>query len=240
METKNDKDLKKSKRSFSLLYEVSRVVVSGRYLEEILLLVVELTARLTGSKICSMMILDEKKRDLVIKATQSLSEHYRTKPPIKVGESVSGRAVLYKKPITVLDVSHESDYKYPEIARAEGLKSLISVPMMIKDQVIGVLNCYTVEEHEFTEEETQILVGVANQAALAIENTKLLAEKVAAVENLEIRKKIDRAKGILMGRYKMGEREAYRRIQKQSMEKRRSLREIAEAIIVSEDLAGLK
>ncbi len=240
MEIKNDKDLKKSKQSFSLLYEVSRVVVSRRYLEEILLLVVELTARLTGSKICSMMILDEQKQELVIKATQSLSEHYRTKPPIKVGESVSGRAVLYKKPITVLDVTKESNYKYPEIARAEGLKSLISVPMMIKDQVIGVLNCYTAEEHEFTEEEVQILVGVANQAALAIENTKLLADKVAAIESLETRKKVDRAKGILMNRHKIGERETYRRMQKQSMEKRRSLKEIAEAIIVSEDLVDLK
>jgi len=240
MEIKNDKDLKKSKQSFSLLYEVSRVVVSGRYLEEILLLVVGLTARLTGSKICSMMILDEQKQELVIKATQSLSEHYRTKPPIKVGESVSGRAVLYKKPITVLDVTKESNYKYPEIARAEGLKSLISVPMMIKDQVIGVLNCYTAEEHEFTEEEVQILVGVANQAALAIENTKLLADKVAAIESLETRKKVDRAKGILMNRHKIGERETYRRMQKQSMEKRRSLKEIAEAIIVSEDLVDLK
>ncbi len=236
METKNDKDLKKAKQSFSLLYEVSKVVVSGRYLEEILLLVVELIARLTGSKICSMMILDEKSGELVIKATQSLSEHYRIKPPIKVGESVSGRAVLYKKPITVLDVTRESDYKYPEIAHAEGLKSLISVPMMIKNQVIGVLNCYTAEKHEFTEEETQILAGVANQAALAIQNTNLLAEKVAAVENLETRKKVDRAKGILISRHQIGEAEAYRRIQKQSMEKRRSLKEIADAIIVSEEI----
>lgn len=227
---------KKSKHSFSLLYEVSKVVVSGRYLEEILLLVVELTARLTGSKICSMMILDEQKQELVIKATQSLSEHYRTKPPIKVGESVSGRAVLYKKPITVLDVTQESDYKYPAIARTEGLKSLISVPMMIKNQVIGVLNCYTAEEHQFTEEETQILAGVANQAALAIENTKLLADKVAAIENLETRKKVDRAKRILMSCHQIGEPEAYRRIQKQSMEKRRSLKEIAEAIIISEEI----
>src|SRR3989338_385494 len=229
---KSDHALRKAKQSFSLLYEVSRVVVSGRYLEEILLLVVELTARLTGSKICSMMILDEEKQELLIKATQSLSEHYRTKPPIKVGESVSGRVVLYQKPITVLNVTEESDYKYPEIARAEGLKSLISVPMMIKDQVIGVLNCYMAEEHQFTEEEVQILVGVANQAALTIENTKLLADKVAAIENLETRKKVDRAKGILMNRHKIGEREAYRRMQKQSMEKRRSLKEIAEAIIV--------
>lgn len=240
METKDDKSLRTAKQSFSLLYEVSRVVVSGRHLEEILLLVVDLTARLTGSKICSMMILDEEKQELVIKATQSLSEHYRTKPPIKVGESVSGRAVLSKKPITVLDVTKENDYKYPEIARQEGLRSLISIPMMIKNQVIGVLNCYTAEEHEFAEEEIQILVGVANQAALTIENTKLLAAKVAAIEHLEARKKVDRAKGILMNRHKISEAEAHQRIQKLSMDRGRSIKEIAEVIIVSEDLISSK
>src|SRR3989338_243795 len=185
METKHNPELYKAKRNAALLYQVSRAVTSDRYLEEILLLIVSLTAELMHSKICSLMLLDEEKQELVIKATQSLSESYRTKPPVKVGESVSGRAVRDRHSITVLDVSRDQDYKYPDIARDEGLKSLISVPMMVKNRVIGVLNCYTAEEHEFAEEEIQILAGVANQAALAIENTKLLAEKVAAVENLE-------------------------------------------------------
>ena len=82
-----------------------------------------------------------------------------------------------------------------------------------------------------------MLVGVANQAALAIENTKLLAEKVAAGEALETRKKIERAKGILMKRQQIGESEAYRLLQKQSMDMRHSLKEIAEAIILSEEIA---
>ena len=235
METSN-LGLDRSKRGFALLYEVSRAIVSNRYLEEILLLVVSLTAELTHSKICSLMLLDEEKQELVIKATQSLSEHYRTKLPIQVGESVSGRAVRERKPITVLDVTKDQDYKYPEIARSEGLKSLVSVPMMVRNKVIGVLNCYTTEEHLFTDHEVHILVSVANQAALAIENTKLLAEKIAAMESLEVRKKIDRAKGILMTRHRIGEAEAYRMIQKQSMDKGRALKEIAEAIIVSQDL----
>ncbi|MBI3314237.1 MAG: GAF and ANTAR domain-containing protein [Candidatus Omnitrophica bacterium] len=228
---------KKDKR-FALLYEVSRAIASNRYLEEILLLVVGMTADLMGSKICSLMLLDEEKQELVIKATQSLSEHYRTKPPIKVGESVSGRAVQKKMPITVRDVTVESGYNYPDIAKAEGLRSLVSIPMMIKNRVIGVLNCYTANEHEFSEEEIQLLAGVANQAAVAIENTNLLAEKVAAVEALETRKRVERAKGILMKRYSIGETEAYRLLQKQSMDKSHSLKEIAEAIILSEEMAN--
>lgn len=224
--------------AFDLLYEISRAISSNRYLEEILLLIVGMTAQLMGSKICSLMLLDEEKQELVIKATQSLSENYRTKPPVKVGESVSGRAVQRKEPIKVLDVTQDKDYKYPEIARTEGLKSLLSVPMMIKNRVIGVLNCYTTSEHEFAPDEIRVLVGVANQAAVAIENTNFLAEKIIAVEALETRKRVERAKGILIKRHKMSEPEAYRTIQKQSMEKRHSLKEIAEAIIVSEEIAN--
>lgn len=228
----------KKLKGFDLLYEVSRAITSNRYVEEILLLVVGMTADLMGSKICSLMLLDEEKQELVIKATQSLSEHYRTKPPIKVGESVVGRVVQKKVPIAVRNVAVESGYKYPEIAKEEGLCSLISVPMMIKNRVIGVLNCYTTTEHEFGEEEIQLLVGVANQAAVAIENTHLLADKILAVEALEARKRIERAKGILMKRHSIGEGEAYRMLQKRSMDKSHSLKEIAEAIILSEEIAN--
>ena len=237
MKQGEDGELEKARRGIALLYEVSRAVVSNRYLEEILSLVVGLTAEVVGSKICSLMLLDEKKQELVIQATQSLSEAYRSKPPIKVGESVSGRAVQMRQAITVRDVKAEPGYKYPEIAREEGLTSLVAVPMRLKDRVIGVLNCYTTEERTFTAEEIQLLQGVANQAALAIENTRLLAERVATQEALETRKKVERAKGILIKRHRVGEEEAYRMLQKQSMDKRRSLKEVAEALIISEEIA---
>jgi len=221
-----------------LLYEISKVVASNRYLEEILLMIVGLTAQLMGSKICSLMILDEGRQELVIKATQSLSDNYRSKKPIHVGESVSGRVVLSKQPMTVSDVTKEEGYQYPDIAREEGVKSLASIPMMVKDRVIGVLNCYTAEEHMFSPEELQDLLGVANQAAIAIENTRLLADKAEAFEQLESRKKVERAKGILITRHSLTEDQAYQLLRKQSMNKRKSLKEIAEAIIVSEEISN--
>jgi two-component system, response regulator PdtaR len=233
-----DKDEKqdRTRKGFELLYNVSRAISSDRYLEEILFLIVGMTAELMGSKICSLMILDEEKQELVIRATQSLSENYRSKPPVKVSESVSGRALLEKKPVVVRDVQQEPGYKYPDLARAENLKSLICVPLMIKNRAIGVLNCYTEFERDFTTEEMQVLMTVSNQAALAIENTKLLAEKVNAVEELETRKRVERAKGILMKRYKIDEHEAHRMLQKRSMEKRMPLKQVAEAVILSQDM----
>ena len=189
-----------------------------------------------NSKICSIMLLDDNKQELEIKATQSLSPEYVKKPSLKVGESVSGQAVKEKKPVTVLNVTTEAAYKYPEIARKEGIVSMLSVPMMIKDKVVGVINSYTSHEHSFSEEEVKILQSVANQAAIAIENTKLFDKTMEMEEALETRKLVEKAKGVLMQKYTMNEAEAFKIIQQQSMNTRKSMKQIAEAILLTAEL----
>jgi signal transduction protein with GAF and PtsI domain len=226
----------KKARQLDLLSEVSRTIVSGYYLKEILELIVTMTAKVMDSKICSIMLLDEKTEELVIAATQSLSQEYLNKPNLKVGQSTSGRVVLEKKPITVRDVTKEPGYMYPEVAKKEGIVSLLSVPMMIKDRLIGVINSYTKSEHTFRKEEIDILQAVANQAAVAIENTHLSQEMLAAREALESRKLVERAKGILMRELSVSEDEAYKKIHKKSMDMRKSMREVAEAIILTADI----
>ena len=223
-------------RQLDLLSEVSRTIVSDYYLKEILQLIVTMTAKVMDSKICSIMLLDEKKEELFIAATQSLSEDYVNKPNLKVGQSVSGRVVLEKKPITVLNVTKEPGFVFPDVAKKEGIASLLSVPMLIKDRVVGVINCYTKSEHNFQKEEIDILQAVANQAAVAIENTHLSQEIFAAREALEARKTIERAKGILMRELGVSEDEAYKKIHKKSMDLRKTMKEIAEAIILTSDL----
>jgi signal transduction protein with GAF and PtsI domain len=218
------------------LTEVSSTIVSNRYLKEILQLIVTMTAEMMKSKICSIMLLDEKKQVLFIEATQSLSEEYIKKPPLKIGEGISGKAVKEKRPITVLDVTREPEYKYREIAKKEGICSMLAVPMMIKDKVVGVINSYTASEHKFTEDEIKILQSIANQAAVAIENTKLMEEILSVREALEVRKLVERAKGILMKELGIDEDTAYRKIHRQSMNTGKPMKEIAEAIILSSEI----
>jgi signal transduction protein with GAF and PtsI domain len=223
-------------KQLDLLSEVSRTIVSDHYLKEILQLIVAMTAKVMDSQICSIMLLDEKRNELFIAATQSLSQEYLSKPNLKVGQSVSGKVVLEKRPTTVLDVTKEPGYMYPEVARQEGIVSLLSVPMMVKDRAIGVINSYTKSEHKFKQEEISILQTVANQAAVAIENTHLSEEILTAKEALESRKIIERAKGILMKELDVTEDEAYKKIHKKSMDLRKTMKEIAEAIILSSEL----
>ncbi len=218
------------------LSQVSETVASNRLIQDILQLIVTMTAQMMGSKICSIMLLDQKAGELRIVATQSLSELYRLKPNLKVGQSISGRVVQGRRPIIVPDVTRDGHYMYPEIARKEGLCSLLSIPMMIRDKAVGVINSYTSMPHAFTSEEVKLMQTVANQAAIAIEHTTLLEKSFEMQEALAVRKLVEQAKGYLMRSKKLSEQEAFRLIQRQSMDLRRSMREIAEAILLAGEI----
>ncbi|MEK7286874.1 MAG: GAF and ANTAR domain-containing protein [Nitrospirota bacterium] len=229
-------EMKKKAMQVDILSNVSHTITSNRYLEETLNLIVTMTAKMMNSKICSIMILDQEKRELQIFATQSLSEAYRKKPNIKVGESISGKVVQERRPIAIQNVVEDPTYSFPNIARSEGVSSLLSVPMMIQDRVIGVINSYTAHSHHFSQEEIHLLSAVANQAAIAIENTTLLQKSFEMEDALTVRKAVDRAKGILMKRGSLGEEEAFRVIQRQSMNMRKTMREIADAIVLASEV----
>ena len=216
------------------LAEVSRAITSDLYLEDILRLIVMVTAEIMGSNICSIMLVNEKDGMLETRATQAVSEEYRNKPPLRLGEGIAGRVAAENQPIQVLDVRKDERYVNKEIAEKENLCSLLSVPMTVKGKVIGVLSCYTSQPHEFTQHEINLLTALANQAAVAIENTELLVKSRIVQEELEGRKAVERAKDILMRERELSGEEAYRRIQRKSMDSRKSMREVAEAIILAD------
>jgi signal transduction protein with GAF and PtsI domain len=229
-------DTKNKAQQIETLSKVSKTITSSHYLEEMLHLIVSMVAEMMNAPVCSIMLLDDKSQELVLKATQSHSSAYLKKPNIKIHRSLIGKVVLERRPLVIRNVTEEKGYVNQELARQEGLRSLVAVPMMIKDKVIGVFNLYTNKVRDFAQEEIQLISTIANQAAVAIENTKLMSETIAMQEALETRKLIERAKGILIRSEKMTEEEAYRRIQQKSMNLRKSMREISEAIILAAEL----
>ena len=218
------------------LSQVSETVASSRIIDDVLQLIVTMTAQMMDSKICSIMLSDGDSGELRIIATQSLSEQYRRKPHLKTGQSISGRAVHERRPIIVADVTKEKDYMYPDLAAKEGLASLLSVPMMVRDKAVGVINSYTSVPHHFTSEEVKLMQAIANQAAIAIEHATLMEKSFEMQEALAVRKLLERAKGYLMRTKRLSEEEAFRLIQRQSMDLRKSMREIAEAILLAGEI----
>jgi signal transduction protein with GAF and PtsI domain len=220
------------------LSEISEAISSDLYLEDILGLVVTVTANVMDSKICSLWLLDEETKTLSLEATQSISEEYLKERVLRLGEGVVGGVAQHKKPIRVDNVFEDARFKEKDLARKEGLCSLLSVPMVVRRKVIGVLNCYTSYPHHYTDTEEAILTTVANQAAICIVNTELMVKTKVIQEELETRKLVERAKGILMKEFKLDETEAFGRIRKKSMDSRRSMREVAEAIILAQEIGS--
>ncbi|MEI6862801.1 MAG: GAF domain-containing protein, partial [Candidatus Omnitrophota bacterium] len=146
--------------------KVASTITSDLYLNDILKLIVTVTAEVMDSKICSLMLIDDKTGELVLKATQSMSEAYNKKPNLRVGEGIAGKVARTNKPIAIYNLDEETEYISKNIAIKEGLKSLLSVPLSFKGKVIGVLNSYTSHTHKFSREEISVLTAVANQAAI--------------------------------------------------------------------------
>ena len=221
------------------LTDISRAITSDLALEDLLKRMVMVTAKVTGVEICSLWLIDENQKPpkIRLKATQSIDPEYLKDRSLKLDEGVVGYVVTDKRPITIKHVLRSKRFKEKKMARKLGLVSMVAVPLKHKDErIIGVLDCFTASPHTFSKTEINLLTAVANQAALAIMNTELMLKTKVIQEELETRKLVERAKEILVRRRSMDVNSAFRWIQKRSMDSRKSMREVAEAILLSEDL----
>lgn len=222
------------------LMDISCAITSDLYLEDILKLIVMVTAKVTGFAICSLWLLDENDNppQIRLKATQAISPEYVKDRSLGLKEGVVGHVLSTRAPLAIKNVLRNRRFKEKDMARVLGLISMVGVPLRLKDdRVIGVLNCFTTEPHEFTKTEVNLLTAVANQAAVAILNTELMVKTKVIQEELETRKMVERAKEVLMNRMHIKGDAAYRWLQKRSMDRRKSMRQVAEAVLLSEELA---
>jgi signal transduction protein with GAF and PtsI domain len=221
------------------LMDISRAITSDLYLEDILKLIVMVTAKTTGVEICSLWLIDDSSDPPVIrlKASQAIDPDYIKDRSLGLHEGVVGYVASHKQPLVVKNVLEEPRFKEKEMAQKLGLVSMLGIPLKVQeDKIIGVLNCFTAQSHTFSETEINMITTVANQAALAIMNTELMVKTKVIQEELETRKLVERAKEVLMNRRNKTGEQAYRWMQKRSMTTRQSMRRVAEAILLSEEL----
>jgi len=115
--------------------------------------------------------LDEKQRTLELEASHGLSAKYLNKGPVDADKSIAD--AMEGKTISIYNVTEDPRAQYPKEAKAEGIASIISVPLRIKGRVIGVMRLYTPEPREFSEEEISSAEVLAETGAIAIENAKM-------------------------------------------------------------------
>ena len=170
-------------RLLESLASVSRTINSTLNLDEALHAITREACGLMQAKMCSLMMLDETHAWLDLRASFGAGPAYIRKPRLSADESLLGAAVRRKKPIHVENVQASGRYQHVEVARQEGLVSLLSVPLLFAGEAIGALNVYTARPYHYSNEEIRILSAFAELSAIAIEKARLY-ERVVDVEEL--------------------------------------------------------
>jgi len=181
---------------FESLATVSRTINSTLNLDEALRAVTREACLLMRARMCSLMMLDETREWLELRASYGASAAYLNKPRLSVGESLLGVVVRRKKPLQVENVQTSNRYQNVEIARREGLVSLLSVPLLFAGEATGALNVYTGRPYNFSNEEVRILSALAELSGIAIEKARLYERTVDVEEQLRQNEKLS-ALGLL-------------------------------------------
>ncbi len=168
-------------RLMETLLSVSQTINSTLNTDDALQVVTREACNLMEAKMCSLMMLDETSQALELRASYGASEHYTKKPRLDLDESFLGIVVRRKKPMQLENVQTSPLYQNVEVARHEGLASLLSAPLLFAGQPIGTLNVYTEKPRSFSNEEINILRALAELSGLAIEKARLY-ERVVDVE----------------------------------------------------------
>ena len=164
------------------LAQVSEAITSPQYLDDMLHVVTDMAAQTLGAAVCSIFLLNEMGTHLEMRSARRTTSPYRQRQPLAVGQGAIGAVAQTGEPLYIADVRTDERYLAQAVAREEGLVSLLAVPLSVRDRVIGVLTCYTAVAHTFTPEQERLLLTLANQTALAIENARLVTNTAVVRE----------------------------------------------------------
>jgi GAF domain-containing protein len=156
---------------YTSLYELAATLNSARAPDSIVQSVVEGVAKTMDAKGCSLMLLSPDRKVLLHTVAYGLSDRYVRKGPVSADRSIS--EALEGKAVAVLDATKDDRIQYQEQTKKEAIASILSVPMMLREETIGVIRVYTAERCHFTLDDIYFVGAVANLGAIALENARL-------------------------------------------------------------------
>lgn len=224
------------KKELSFLYRVARTVHSLE-LEEVLKEIVRIASEVTKADSVLVYTLDPKTQELLLRASKNPHAELLQKIKMKLGEGITGWVAKEQKPVAIsAGASRDPRFKFFRSLPEDRFEAFLSVPVMNKHGVVGVINVQHKKKHVHLDMEVNLLAAIGKLVGGAVENALLIEETLALKEALELRKLVEKAKGILMKRRQISEEEAYRILQKESMDTRTSLKDVAGAVLLAEKL----
>jgi uroporphyrinogen-III synthase len=207
--------------------------------------IVGLTVQVTDCDACLVYLLDRDTDEVVLRASQVPHASALGNLRMKVGEGVTGWVAEHKSVVALSSrAGADARFKRFQTLVEDTYEAFLSVPLVSGGDVIGVINVHHRDTHSHTGEEISLLTfigeqmgGAISKSSLSETNARLMEETLEMRRQLETRKLVERAKGILQQRHGLTEEEAYLRLRNESRRLRRPMKELAEAIILAEDLS---
>lgn len=232
-------ELKEKAEKLEAFYEISKNLASQHYLNDFLKFVLSVLSELINSRFCSLTLYDEEKDRFLLVSMQPEIKGMQELLNSELKSSFYREVFESKKPKQIIDIGLLEGDILKRLSKMN-LKSALLVPIIDRAKCVGILGVFTSYPHAFSAEEVRLVQSLANQAAVAI-RASLVEDKAKKLERkLNERKLIDRAKGLLMKKFNLSEEEAYAFLRKKSMDLRKTIGEVAESLVVLEDLNEFK
>jgi GAF domain-containing protein len=172
--------------NYETLLKVTHGVVMSRDPEEVVFLIVESVKSALEVKGCALLLFNRKSNELEVAASMGLSQEYLKKGPLSAMRSIAHS--LKDGPVAIDDVTDDPRIQYPEEAKKEGISSILSVPIVLRENPIGVLRVYSAEPWEATLEDVNFVQAIAQIAGMALEMSRLYKGLKDSIEILKAKR----------------------------------------------------
>ncbi len=217
------------------LHEISSRMAAADSLHLVLDRIVAFITSIIPCDSCFIYVLEGER--LVLRASKNPHADLVDHLGVQVGQGITGWVAQHRKPVALAaNASNDARFKPFKSLPEDHFEAMLSTPILCAGRVVGVINLQHRLSYHHTAEEVRLLSTVGFLVGAEVERARLETENAELAGRLETRKAVDRAKGVLQRDMQMTEEEAYQSMQRESRQRRKSMREIAEAILLTDDM----
>lgn len=218
-----------------MLHEIGNRIAAADPLPEVLGRAVELISAVVECDSCFVYVLEQD--ELVLRASKNPHAEVVDRLKLRMGQGITGWVAEHKTPVAVeRDAFQDPRFRSFNELPEDHYQAFLSVPVLSRDKLVGVINLQHRQPHSYSQRDIHLVSTIGFLVGAEIEMVRLEGENSELFEQLETRKVIERAKGILQRDLQLSEQEAYVTLQRQSRQRRKSMKEIAEAIVLSDEV----
>ncbi len=210
-------------------------MASSDPLHEVLDQVVEFAANLVECDSCFVYVLEDD--ELVLRASKNPHQEIVDRLKLHMGQGITGWVAEHREPAAISQgAAQDPRFQYFNELPEDSFEAFLSVPILSRGRLVGVINVQHRQPHTYSQRQIRLISTIGFLVGAEIEMARLESENSDLVEKLETRKLVERAKGILQRDLGLNEEQAYLALQRQSRQKRKPMKDVAEAIVLSEEI----